>query len=126
MENLWIGVIVIVIILVILYFLIDKSSKLNGVWVADDSFCDQAEIDMMALILTNGKAFILVINGEGNIDHLTRYSISGNSITFKEGFESFPKCQKFKTKDDRLLLTSGDTIHFAGYRDSELSCKLKF
>lgn len=126
MENVWIGVIVIVIILIIVYFTVDKSSKLNGVWIADDGFCDKAEIDMMALILTNGKAFILVINGEGNIDHMTRYSISGNKIKFVEGFESFPKCQTFKMKDDRLLLTNGTTIHFAGYRDSELSCKLTF
>ncbi len=126
MENIWIGVIVIVVILIIAYFLTDKSSKLNGVWIADDSFCDQAEIDMMAMILTNGKAFILVINGEGNIDHLTRYCISGNTVKFVEGFECFPKLQSFKMKDDRLLLSSKDTIHFAGYRDSELSCKLKF
>jgi hypothetical protein len=110
---------------VVLYFSNSKS-KLNGVWIADDSFCDRAEIEMMALVLTDGKAFILVINGEGNISHMTHYSYSSNTIKFKEGFESFPKIQKFKCKDDRILLSSGDTVHFAGYRDSELSSCISF
>jgi hypothetical protein len=128
MDNeIWAVIVIIVIIIIVLYFSNSKS-KLNGVWIADDSFCDRSEIEMMALVLTDGKAFILIINGDGNISHMTRYSYSSNTIKFKESFdeESFPKIQKFKCKDDRIILTSGSTIHFAGYRDSELSACISF
>lgn len=125
MENLWIGIIVVVVIIIIIYLSSNKTC-LNGVWVADDDFCDMAEVDMMALVLTNGKAFILVMNGEGAIDHLTSYTNTSNTIKFKEGFEAFPKSQSFKMNNDRLIMMSGKTIHFAGYRDPHLSSKINF
>ena len=113
MDTLYI--VIIVVFIIILLWLICPSTKsrclseLNGFWVADDDFCQNAGIDLMTVFFGDYQSenpkkncrtylcWILIINSSGQFNHITTVDVNtsgqhikGDQYEFDLEFQDVP------------------------------------
>lgn len=123
----YIYTVVIIIVIIILFWIIfgasTKSrclSELNGMWIADEEFCQESGVEMMVIYFgdcpdnlekdslsdkknTNKLCWILIMNGNGDHNHITVASL-GNGKNIKGDQYSFNL--EFQDTPDNLFSSS--------------------
>lgn len=96
METLYIVIIVIALVVLLWYIFANSTksqciSELNGMWIADDEFCQESGIEAMVVYFGDGGAnrsklcWILIMNGKGDHNHITTAALSdGKHIKGKQ------------------------------------------
>lgn len=153
METLYIIYIVIAII-VLLWVIFGESTKtkclsqLNGMWIADEEFCNESGIDLMSIYFNNNSnkpsneklCWILILNSNGQYNHITSATfgksrhIKGDQYEFFLELEDVPDdifstSLKIKIVPDQLItIVDADTDNkiFEGTKNKEASDAIEF
>ena len=139
-SQLLIGAIIVLISIIIL--LVYKSTyQINGVWVADESFLNDAGLNQMilyiddktsGLVTTTRSGYLYADNEEGAIEdqkitlQLTKTPSFDNCVVYNvklDNVYSWDSNVKFRfcTKKHILTVLSEDTVFAEFYKDNQLS-----
>lgn len=158
METLHI-VLIVVAVLVLIWLIIPSTksrclSELNGFWVADDEFCQNAGIDLMTIFFGDYKGcepnknvrtylvWVLIINASGQFNHITTADISldeqthikGDQYEFAIDFQDVPldtfptslKIQIVPGEFITLINPDDDSKVFEGTKNENASKAIEF
>jgi hypothetical protein len=153
METLYIIYIVIA-ILILLWVLFGESTKtkclsqLNGMWIADEEFCNESGIDLMSIYFNKNPnkpsseklCWILILNNNGQYNHITTAifskprHIKGDQYEFLLELEDVPDdifstSLKIKIVPNQLItIVDADTDNkiFEGTKNKEASDAIEF
>lgn len=150
-EKILIIAIIIIIIIIYNYGKISSRNEfikqnIAGLWEGDPGFCEEAEIDKFLIYLDPElcRCWILICNKSDVLcNHITKFNLSTYYdfdksedqlykkyyIEFSEipdelkkaGVFSKTQILKIYPHNGKITLTSGNTIHFAGYKDALIS-----
>ena len=149
METLYI--VVIIVFLIVLFWLLRNPkasclSNLNGMWMADEEFCNESEIELMTVFFGNQPGsksklcWILIINKQGQYNHITTADLSGGDhikgdqyefdLTLKDVPDNiFSTDLKIKIVPGELITivdSESDAKVFEGTKNKEASDAIEF
>lgn len=157
MELIYIALII-VIIIISLWFVFGSSksrclSELNGMWIADNEFCEESGIELMTIYFgdcpktliddedqqgTNKLCWILIINDKGEYNHITVANIRGGKNIKDKQYEFDLNLRDspdniFATDltisivpGELITIIDSDTKIFEGLKNKEASDAIEF
>lgn len=153
METL--NIIIIVIVVIILLWLIFRGStksrclsQLNGMWMADEEFCNESGIDLMTFYFGDRPdaekeeklCWLLILNSNGQYNHITTMTIGkathikGNQYEFDVELQDVPDdifntTLKLRIVPGELITLIDDTTDtkiFEGQKNKQASDAIEF
>jgi hypothetical protein len=88
---------IVIVIIIILFFLFYKKHSLkdvNGLWMADEEFCQESGVELMTIYFgdypdkrSEKLCWILILNGKGTYNHITTAELTECNKISKDQYE---------------------------------------